>query len=126
MQQLETGHGIPIRMVRANPGSGDDVTVIAGLGSAPDIKEAAFPGFAADADGSSNAQKGRFACALFDRYTAEESQSVPAHVVEPVFALDWFRDPLRVFAPGKGLGRLPHPWQASGSWANPQAVVKRL
>src|SRR5271163_4959223 len=125
MQQLETGHRIAIRMVRVNRGRRDYVTVIARFGKVADIEDAPVIGLAPNAEGSGNAQKGRFGGAVFDRYTAKESQSVAAHAVEPVFATCWVRDPFRVVAPGKGLARLAHPRQAGGSWANPQAVVKR-
>ena len=104
MQQLETGHRITIRLVRVNQGGRDFVTVIARFGNAADIEDAAVIGLAPNAEESGNAQQGRFACALFDRYIAEKSQSVAANVVEPVFATGWVRDPFRVIAPGKSLG----------------------
>src|ERR1700753_1445331 len=111
MQQLETRHGITIRVVRVNQGRGNFVTVIARFRNTKNIEEAAFVGLAPDAEACGDAREGGFVCILIGRYVAEESQSVAANVVEPAFATGGVRDPFRVVAPGKGLCRMPHPWQ---------------
>ena len=59
------------------------------------------------------------------RNVAKKSQPVASHIIEPVFADGWIRDPIRIGRPGKVRGRLPHPRQARGSRAQAQGAVIR-
>ena len=75
------------------------------------IEDAAMVGLAHKTDEGGNVEYR----ACVHRNIAQKSQSIASGVIEPVFAAGRILDPLRVIAPGKVGGRLPHPRQTRGA-----------
>src|ERR1700689_141853 len=100
MQQQEARHRITIRIVSVD-WQRSNTTI---------VKDAAFVGLANETEVCGNLQHS----GMFDRYVAGESQPMRSHVIEPIFADRWIRDPVRIGTPDEVRGRLPHPRQARG------------
>src|SRR5277367_5183954 len=104
MQQLEAGNRITIRTVRVDWS----------IRTTAIVENAAEVSLANETDVRGNLQHS----GVFNGNVAEESQSVAAHIIEPIFADGGIRLPVCVSTPGEVRGRLPHPRQPRGPCAH--------